>query len=244
MPGRLDRQAQYLAHNPDIDLVATNCEIFRADGPARSGMQRWADWSNGLLDHRAMYRERFVESPFAHPAIMMRARTLRESGGYRSGDFPEDYELWLRLFAEGRRFARLNELGVRVRDHERRSIRLQPQYRPEAFLNLKLAYLKRDYLRGAREILIYGAGTVARRWARALSKDGFRVVALADINPRRIGKRIDGIPVLSMKEVGPDSVYASAPAIGAVGKPGAREEMHAQLPSWGRRELIDFLFVA
>ena len=49
--GRLGRQAQFLASNRDVDLVATNCEIFRDEGPARSGMKRWADWSNGLHDH-------------------------------------------------------------------------------------------------------------------------------------------------------------------------------------------------
>ena len=86
---RLRASADLLHARPDVDLVATHFEMFRDDGPAKLGMSRWAAWSNGLATEDDVRRERFIESPFAHPSVTMRASALAALGGYREGDFPE-----------------------------------------------------------------------------------------------------------------------------------------------------------
>lgn len=240
--GRLTAQRRFLLANSEIDLVATRCEVFRDDGPAKMGMLRWTEWSNGLETHEAMYRERFVESPFAHPSIMIRAATLRAADGYRLGDFPEDYELWLRLFADGRRFGRLPQLGVRIRDHDRRSIRNQPQYRPEAFRNLKIDHLRREFLQPGEPVLVFGGGPVARSWVTSLQENQVDVAGMVDINPRRIGQIVRDVPVISTRQA--VAGYRRVKALGAVGRPGGREDIRASLGELGRREGEDFIFVA
>ncbi len=77
-------------------------------------MRAYVEWVNGLVDHEAMARDRFVESPVVHPSVAMRTSTLRGLGGYRDFDGPEDYELWLRAFDARLRFAKLAETLHRV----------------------------------------------------------------------------------------------------------------------------------
>ena len=45
-----------------------------------------------------------------------RARRSRALGGYRDFDGPEDYELWLRAFDAGLRFAKLADVCSQWRD--------------------------------------------------------------------------------------------------------------------------------
>jgi len=47
--------------------------------------------------------------PLPHPSVMFRTSLVRRFGGYRQGDFPEDYELWLRWLEAGVVMAKLPE---------------------------------------------------------------------------------------------------------------------------------------
>jgi glycosyltransferase involved in cell wall biosynthesis len=244
MAPRLRASADCLARHPEVDLVAARFEMFRDDGPAGLGMTRWAEWSNGLATHDDVYRERFVESPFAHPSVTMRLSALRAIGGYKDGDFPEDYDLWLRFLAGGHRVARLEMIGVRVRDHPGRTIRSDSRYRPEAFRALKLRHLEAEFLRQGEPVLLVGGGRVAKRWLADLLAAGVSVEALLDVHPRRIGRHIAGVPVLHPAEVARDPALSRLLALGAVGRPGARESVKQTLRALGREEGIDFVLVA
>ncbi|HEV8479760.1 MAG TPA: glycosyltransferase [Candidatus Eisenbacteria bacterium] len=244
VPPRLRASADWLRSHSDVDLVAARFEMFKDDGPAALGMTRWAEWSNRLASHEDVWRERFVESPFAHPSITIRAAALAALGGYREGDFPEDYDLWLRLLASGRRVARLPMIGVRVRDHEARTIRSDSKYRPEAFRALKLQHLRTEFLRSGEPVLVVGGGRVAKRWLAALLAAGIGVAALLDVHPRRIGRRVAGVPVRHPRDVRLDPALSQLLALGAVGRPGARESVRETLRGLGRSEGRDFVFVA
>ena len=88
-----------------------------------AGMQRYADWVNSLNTGADIDRELLVESPLVHPAATMRVEAVRAIGGYRSGPFPEDYDLWLRLRRAGWRLARVPEVLVHMSDHNGRLTR-------------------------------------------------------------------------------------------------------------------------
>jgi hypothetical protein len=241
---RLRLSAECLAARLEVDVVACGFEMFRDDGPAGLGMTRWAEWSNRLTTHEDVVRERFVESPFAHPSVTMRLSALRALGGYREGDFPEDYDLWLRFLAGGRRVARLPMIGVRVRDHAGRTIRHDSKYRPEAFRALKLRHLRAELLREGEPVLLVGGGRVAKRWLADLLAAGIGVRALLDVHPRRIGRRVAGVPVRHPREAALDPALSRLFALGAVGRPGARESVRETLCALGRHEGVDFVLVA
>jgi glycosyltransferase involved in cell wall biosynthesis len=241
---RLRASADCLASHPELDVVAAQFEMFTDDGPAGLGMTRWAEWSNSLATHETVYRERFVESPFAHPSVTMRLSALRAIGGYRDGDFPEDYDLWLRFLAGGHRVARLPMIGVRVRDHAGRTIRSDSRYRPEAFRALKLRHLEAEFLRPGEPVLVVGGGRVAKRWLADLLALGVSVRALLDVHPRRIGRHIAGVPVLHPVEAARDPALSRLLALGAVGRQGARDSVRQTLRALGRCEGVDFVLVA
>ena len=244
IPGRIRDQVVCLEANPDVSLVATRCRVFRDDGPPGDGMRHWAAWSNRLRGHEEMHRQRFVESPFAHPAVAVRTEVLRRAGGYADGDFPEDYELWLRLLARGERFARIPRVGVHVREHPNRSIHRDGRYRPEAFRRLKRRHLEQEFLESIRPVVLFGGGRVAKTWLREFLAEGREVAALADLDPRRIGMRIEGVPVVHAREAAADGQFGGLRALGALGRPPARYELRRALPGLGRVEGEDFLFVS
>src|SRR5207245_1736055 len=84
------------------------CGVEAVD--AAGGMRDYVAWLNGLLTHEDIVRDLLVESPLAHPSVMMRAEVLRDLHGYRAFDGPEDYDLWLRAHAGGWRFGKRAEV--------------------------------------------------------------------------------------------------------------------------------------
>jgi hypothetical protein len=174
----------------------------------------------------------------------MRLSALRAVGGYREGDFPEDYDLWLRFLAGGHRVARVPMVGVRVRDHAGRTIRHDTKYRPEAFRALKLRHLRAEILREGEPVLVAGGGRVAKRWLGDLLGAGLAVRALLDVHPRRIGRRVAGVPVRHPRDAALDPALTGLIVLGAVGRPGARESVRETLCALGRREGVEFVLVA
>jgi len=204
-------------------------------------MSTYVDWLNQLLDHASMARDRFVESPLVHPTVAMRRERLVALGGWREFSGPEDYDLWLRAFDAGLRFAKLPEVLLRWRDRPRRLTRTDPRYAPERFLALKLAALRRGPLAGDRPAVVWGAGPVGKAWARALLAAGNPVAAFVEVDPRKIGERIHGAPVIPVADA---PTVRGALHLGAVGQRGARERIRTEAARLGLAEGTDLFPVA
>ena len=251
-PPRLERQAALLDRRPDVAACGTRVRyVPRAD--LGSGGRRYEAWLNGLIEPSELARDLFVECPIAHPTLMVRRRVFEAVGGYRDVDGPEDYDLILRLAAAGHRLA--NVPGVlhdwRLGDH-RLSGRSE-RYAPAAFRRLKVRTLP-AFLPVGRPLAVWGAGKVGKAFARAwLAEDDRRLAAFVDLDRRKIGQTIHGAPVLppaglaGLREAGlhPGAGPASMPyVLIAVGSPGARDEIRADLAGMGLRELEDYRAVA
>ena len=241
-PQRLARQVERLERDSGVDILG--CAVAasgRAPGErAGGGMLRYVEWTNSLLDHEAMARQRFVESPLVHPSVALRTTALRELGGWRDFGGPEDYELWLRAFDAGLRFAKLADVLLEWRDSPDRLTRSDPRYAAERFQQLKLAALVRGPLAG-RAAVIWGAGPIGKSWARALVGARHAVEAFVEVNPRQIGRAIHGVPVLELGDVRPRADHIH---LAAVGQFGARERIRSAAARLGLREGVDFFAVA
>jgi hypothetical protein len=134
-----------------------------------------------------MARERFVESPLAHPSVTVRRELFLDAGGYRDRGWPEDYDLWLRLFAAGARFAKVERPLHFWREHPERLTRRDLRYSTAAFLRCKAHHLALGPLSGGRPVVVWGAGQTGRRLARLLLDGGVEITAFIDIDPRKIG---------------------------------------------------------
>ena len=239
-PQRLERQARRLAEDPGTDVLGCRARLVGARA-GNAGMRAYVEWLNGLVDHETIVRDLFVESPLAHPTVMMRAAALRALGGYREFDGPEDYDLWLRAHARRMRFAKDPAVLLDWRDGERRLTRRDPRYAAPAFRAVKLAALRDGPLRDGRPVVLWGAGPIGKAWARALADCGQRVAAFVEVHPRRIGQRLHGAPVLRLEEA---TSIAGALHLAAVGQPGERERIRAAAARLGLQDGRDLLAVA
>jgi glycosyltransferase involved in cell wall biosynthesis len=243
LPERLARQRDYMDHHLEVGLVA--CRVrFAGDGRRGAGYARHVEWTNGLHTHEAIALARFVESPLAHPSVMFRREVLERLGAYREGDFPEDYELWLRWLEAGVRMEKLPETLLVWRDRPGRLSRRDPRYAPEAFHRVKAGYLARwlaQHNPHHPRIALWGAGRVTRRRARHLEKDGVDIATYIDIDPRKIGRVIAGRPVVNPAALpAPGACFVVA----AVASAGAREQIERALAAAGYRAGRDYVLAA
>ena len=241
VPHRFASQVDFLNERPDIDILDSRSIHFR-DGEGAElpgGMARYQRWHDGIEDHSDFEREFLVENPVCHPAVMLRRRVLgtalTTSGGpYREGDFPEDYDLWLRLLRSGARFHKLKEPLIRWRDRDDRTSRTDPSYRKEGFFQVKWEYFAATILPQKPTTVVWGSRGEGKRWTRALVQAGQPPAAVIDVDPRLVGASRQGIPIVEPSQL--DDINPQLVLI-AVGAPGARALIEARLTELGIKGL-------
>ncbi len=239
-PLRFAQQIDFLARHRDLSAVGTRVRYFPRD-KVGWGARRYERWLNGLADPAVVARDLYVECPIAHPTLMIRRSVFDEVGGYQRNGWPEDYDLVFRLHFAGARLANVPRVLHFWREGDGRLSRNDARYSPEAFRRCKISYLLKGPLNGREEVAIWGAGRVGKNFARSLSDSGVRVRTFYDIDPRKIGQRINGAPVRDAREV---AHHHGAYLLVAVGAAGARETIREELAELGFREPQDYCCVA
>jgi hypothetical protein len=211
----------------------------------RAGFQIYIDWQNSLVSHEDICREIFVESPLAHPSVTFRKNAVDALGGYQEHGWAEDYDLWLRLYLQGARFAKIPEVLLSWREYPERLTRSDGRYSVENFLRAKAHYLVRGPLAGREAVIIWGAGMMGRRLSKQLERQKAPLVAFIDVDPKKIGRTRRGLPILA-----PDDLldwwggYNNPVVLAAVGARGARALIRERLEGFGLREGKDWWGVA
>lgn len=141
-PQRLEKQWNYMQQNQEVDVLAC-CVDYGGEQESSKGYFLYVQAINELLSHEQMSRRRFWDAPLAHPSVMFRKEVVLSAGGYSMAPVPEDYELWLRLFERGHRFAKLPDVLLTWNDHPVRLSRTHPNYHKKAFWQLKASYMFR-----------------------------------------------------------------------------------------------------
>lgn len=244
MPTRLAKQAAMLDAEPELGLVSCLVAHEAAPGEETTGYALYVEWINSLVSHEAIALNRFVESPLAHPSVMFRRTLIEAHGGYRDGPFPEDYELWLRWLEAGVRMAKVPEPLLVWTDLPGRLSRTHDNYAVEAFYAIKATYLATWLARHNPrhpELIVWGAGKTSRRRSVHLEAHGCRIVGYVDIDPKRRGKTVRGMPIVLPDDFsGPDFGFI----VSYVGKRGARELIRGWLAERGYVEGTHFIMGA
>lgn len=241
---RLLLQLDFLDQHPDLGLISSRVEHWTPDGRVRPGYAAYVEWTNQLLLPDDILRGRFVESPLAHPSVVFRKELVERLGGYQSGFFPEDYELWLRWMECGVRMEKLPEVLLRWRDHDQRLSRRDERYSRDAFYQMKLGYLHRWLERHNPffpVVKVWGAGRTTRGRVRFLEEEGTRVAGYYDLDPRKLGEPRKGLTVRPIEEIPPPGTEF---IVAMVGARGAREKVASFLKARGYREGTDFMLAA
>ncbi len=236
-PPRLELQFAHMRQNPRVALCGARVRVTGARvGP---GLRRYESWINSVLTPREIVRELFIECPIPHPTFMMRRDAFERVGGYRDRGWPEDYDLCMRFIECGYRLGKVDACLLEWRDRPGRLSMVDPRYSPKAFRALKRHYLPRMYPAVRKRFYQWGAGEVGKRWLREWGEQS--PVAVVDVNPRKIGRCIHGVPVIAPDELPPPGETFVAVAVGA---PGARSDIRAWFEPREYEEAKDFLFIA
>ena len=240
-PRRLELQSDYLQKNREVAVLGCRVELFPIES-IRDGYREYVRWQNACIGPDEIADNIYVESPFAHPSVMMRRSVVERMGGYAEGDFPEDYDLWLRMNQEGIRMAKLPDVLLSWRERPDRVSRVDHRYSRESFDRLRADYLASDpRLTEGRPVVVWGAGRRTRQRARRVIERGVAPTAWIDIDPKKIGHSVWGIPVES-----PQWLEGAAPrpfVLVYVTRHGAREEVESDLQRRGWKRGRDYLAV-
>jgi hypothetical protein len=239
-PRRLALQVAALEADPALAAVGARVRLLPR-ALVRDGMRRYVAWLNGLTTPALVARDLFVEAPLVHPATLLRRGPLEAAGGWRDGPFPEDYDLWLRLSAAGGRLTNLPVTLLDWRESAGRLTRTDPRYALPAHQALKCRALAAGPLAGVGEVALWGAGQTGRAFADALAAVGVRVATFVEVDRKKVGRTIRGAPVISFEAV---ERVRGLPLLVAVGAPGARALIRAELERRGFEEGRDFRCVA
>ncbi len=240
-PLRLEKQVDYLDEHHDVAAVSCLVSAFPEEY-VREGFRIYVEWLNSLVSDEDIRREIFVESPLPNPSVTFRREWLLHMGGYQERGWPEDYDLYLRMYLEGAKFAKIPQVLLKWREHPARITRTDSRYSLENFLRAKAHYLKRGPLADRDAVIIWGAGMMGRRLGKLLMRDEEApVVAFVDIDPKKIGNTRRGKPIIP-----PEDLldwwgrYQNPVVLAAVGARGARPLIRERLKAFGLREGQDW----
>ena len=154
---------EYLKETPETGLVPSKVKhISNAKSNFNSqGYAEYVKWTNQILSHQQILLNQFRESPFAHPSVTYRKILIEKYGGYRNGNFPEDYELWLRWLSKGVKMEKVNQILVDWFDSKERMSRTSPRYSKDAFPKIKSFYLRtwiQQTFGDSKKITAWGCG--------------------------------------------------------------------------------------
>ena len=244
-PHRVHAQIKYLEANPKTGLIAS-LVCYKTEKKSNffgKGYSLYVDWSNAIQRSDEIELHQFEECPLAHPSVAFRKSLLAMNGMYRKGDFPEDYELWLRWLSKGVKMEKLKICLLDWYDTENRLSRQGTNYSQEAFQKVKAKYfclwLKKQKL-GKRKLAVWGTGRIARRQIKYLLENKIQIHRYFEIDPRKIGNEFDGVPISSTDEITP---AINEFIIVLTGKRGAKEQISEFLLEKKKEIGTDFIFL-
>lgn len=216
-------------------------------------MRVYLHWQNGCTSAREIRDQIYVEAPLTQPSVTLRRETLVRLGGYRDGDFPEDYELWLRMVRAGATIAKLEQVLLDWRQRPDSYSKTDARYTRAAFDALRADYLAQDqrlaclhegpYGDAPRPLAIWGAGRKTRKRAQLLFDRGFTPALWIDIDRRKIGGRIAGAPVHGPEMLARLGGPAKPYVLVYVAVHGARALIAEALEGYGYLPSRDYLLV-
>lgn len=186
-PDRLKWQVAFLLNNLDYGAVAGLVK-YVSHREDTDGFARYVDWVNSVQSYDEIMLNRFVESPIVNPTAMWRREVAEKWGMYRQGDFPEDYELWLRWLENGVKIAKVSKEVLEWNDSDSRLTRTDDIYSDEAFYQIKTEYLSRFLAKKNNHhpwVYVWGGSKTSRKRASMLEDFGIEIKGYIDINKNR-----------------------------------------------------------
>jgi len=110
LPGRLGTQVRFLRGHPEVGVLGSAMLMIDSEG-REIGTRSVPRTDGEIRGHMLQF------NPMPQPTVMARASVIARAGGYRIGEIPEDYDLWVRAA----KITRLHSLAtplVKYRVHQ------------------------------------------------------------------------------------------------------------------------------
>lgn len=184
-PQRMELQVKALQEYPDVGVVSGGV-IYKGDH-SNVGFIEYVDWLNTIHTSSDIALNQFIELPMANPSMMFRREIFEKYGLFKDGEFPEDYEYFLRLQSNNVKMIKVENQVLRWIDSDNRLTRTDPRYSTDAFFKIKSHYLA-EWLKKNNpfhpEIFVWGAGRLSRRRSDYLKNYGIEIKKYIDVKPR------------------------------------------------------------
>jgi glycosyltransferase involved in cell wall biosynthesis len=236
---RLALQVAALDGDASLAAVGAHVRLFPRAG-LRDGMRAYERWLNRIDTPASVRAEAFVENPIVHPTLLARREVLA-AHGWRACDWPEDYDLVLRMLEAGLQLAVVPRRLLLWRDHPARLTRTHADYRLERLTACKAHYLARGLLAAHDRYVLWGYGETGRALRRALAAHGKEPSHVVELHPGRLGQVIHGAPVVAPQAL---RDLDGRPIVASVAGLEARSQIRAFLDGLGRREALEYVCAA
>ncbi|WP_149302966.1 glycosyltransferase [Pareuzebyella sediminis] len=236
-PNRLRVMVDALRHKGKGHLAVGQVKYFSHRGIS-NGYKRYEKWINTLIECGTNYSEIYKECVIPSPCWMAFREDLDTCGAFDSNRYPEDYDLTFRFYENALQCIPCQQVLHYWRDYDTRTSRTSVHYAQNYFLDIKLHYfLKLDYDRN-RPLVVWGAGTKGKDIAKGLRKKNVPFYWLCD-NPKKIGKKIYGFPMLHYSEL---EKLTAPQSIITVANQEAQREIRQYLAHLDQKESRDYFF--
>lgn len=237
---RLAMQTQALEQNPSWSGVGSWVRYF----PRRKvgeGRLAYESWLNQERSSQQIAHERYLEMPLGHPTLLLRQEALRQQA-WQDVDWPEDWDLLLRLCAEGHALGVVPKVLHSWRLNTQSLSQQSPAYTQESFTRCRASYLVSGPLREHGQYHLLGYGRTGKQLRRALEKQRRQCHTIVEVHPARIGQVIDQAPVIALENLA--QLDPQLPLLCSVANAESRMVIRQALSQAGRREGADAWFVA
>ena len=238
-PERLKMQYEFLEINPEYGVVASLAKHV-GHSEFTVGMERFVEWSNSITSYKEILNNRFIELPIVNPTTMWRREVAQKYGMYLSGNFPEDYEMWLRWLDKGVKISKINKILLNWHDSDERLTRTDVIYSDNSFYKTKTKYLARwleKHNPFHPKVAVWGASKISRRRAKLLESYGIEICCYIDT---KRGRQLDHEVHYYQDIPSPEEIFV----LTYIKQVEAREEIREFLPQRGFIEGKNFLLIS
>ena len=139
LPERFEKQINYLKSNPTVSVIATRISLINTQGEITGDWDDDKQYIEGeVIKHGMAFTNRI-----AHPTVMVRAEVFKKYKYKTYQKSSEDWDLWLRILADGHKIHKLNEVFLHYRIHLQSIMTIEKK---SAILQQRLIKTKKIFL--------------------------------------------------------------------------------------------------
>lgn len=183
---KLEKMMEAISPN---SLVTGLVDYFSDDFDLGDGYKKYTTWINQSMKSGDLWKDIYKECPVPSSAWLLHRDDFESVGAFNSSLIPEDYEFSFRLYQSGIKIKIVPEVIHRWRDSTNRTSRMESQYFPENYVDLKVGYFLKIDRNKTIPLVLWGAGKKGKKIARVLLELGENFTWVTD-NPLKFGVNI------------------------------------------------------